>query len=289
MKKIKKKALDLMPEQDFDCLAVGVVDFKNQNYDFFELGDFNFYDLASVTKPLTLASSYFKDPKIFDESMELLLEHRGGLKAWGRLSHKGWREQLLSYDIQSSDTLYSDFSALRLQLEIEKKVGPLKEYCGYFWKGNLCNWKDVENWQDCPITGYRNGALIQGEVHDDNAFVINEFVSHAGCFSNISSLAESLISLDQQTRFVSEMKELPRSQRYVKGWDTVENPSDTLAGNGCSPLTFGHLGFTGTSVWIDPEQMKGSIILTNGTRKYWYSRAGLTTLRKELGQMIWVL
>ena len=64
-------------------------------------------------------------------------------------------------------------------------------------------------------------------------------------------------------------------------------PNDTLAGNGCSQATAGHLGFTGTSVWIDFEKEVGHIILSNATQNYWYEKAGLNQLRRTIGQLVW--
>ena len=75
--------------------------------------------------------------------------------------------------------------------------------------------------------------------------------------------------------------------RFILGFDRVTDPENTLAGKGASLNTFGHLGFTGTSFWIDLEKMKGSVILTNATQTYWYERSGLAQLRKALGSAIW--
>ena len=77
--------------------------------------------------------------------------------------------------------------------------------------------------------------------------------------------------------------------RYIQGYDHVMDPENTLAGKGCSQKTFGHLGFTGTSFWIDLEQLKAAVIFTNATQSYWYERSGLTHLRKSLGEAIWKL
>jgi CubicO group peptidase (beta-lactamase class C family) len=53
-------------------------------------------------------------------------------------------------------------------------------------------------------------------------------------------------------------------------------------------MTFGHLGFTGTSIWIDPQKKKGHVILTNATKKYYYDRQGLNDLRRQIGEAIWI-
>jgi len=75
--------------------------------------------------------------------------------------------------------------------------------------------------------------------------------------------------------------------RYLLGWDTVKDNSNTLAGIGAPQNTFGHLGFTGTSIWIDATSGWGWLLLTNGTKKYWYNRDQLNSLRKNIGQILW--
>ena len=101
---IVEKALE---DSNFNCVALGLIDFDDlsfsskfySNLDRFDEEREVYFDLASITKPMTLGLSYLAAPEIFDEEMILLLEHRSGLPAWGRLSHSSWRELLLSYKI----------------------------------------------------------------------------------------------------------------------------------------------------------------------------------------------
>jgi len=289
-----------MENQHFSCLAVGVIDFNKSKFDFFEISDKNnvsidphlFFDLASLTKPLTLSATYHLHAEIFTEDMLCLLNHRAGLPSHGRLSQSDWREHLLSFPITASETLYSDYSPLRLMLEIEKKMSKkLKDICSIYWDEDLVFWQDLKNGSLCPPTGFRRGKPIIGQVHDDKAYSIKEFTSHAGLFATVRGLGESLLNLNKQTDFVSKMKKNFNTRkdfgRFLCGWDTVADPNETLAGLGCSKNTFGHLGFTGTSVWIDTDTYRASIILTNATESYWYERSGLKLLRQSLGQMIW--
>src|SRR5690606_33057894 len=118
------------PHGPMDAMGVGVIDFKTNRYEFFEAlkneegilikeNASQYFDLASLTKPLTNSLAYFLRPEVFDEKLLLCLSHRGGLPAWGLLPRHGWKEQILSYPIQNAETLYSDFSALRVMLELE--------------------------------------------------------------------------------------------------------------------------------------------------------------------------
>ena len=301
---IQRLATKLLKGQNFDCLSVGVIDFKSSNYNCLENifdkklaeNEKNYFDLASLTKPLTLGSFCSQRPDIFSENKdwELLLNHKAGLPAWGRLKRYSWKKQIMSYEVLSSITKYSDFSALRLMLEIEKAFdSKFENVLSKFWDKETLFWKNLSHKNIYPKTGHRNGDSLRGVVHDDNAFVINEFCTHAGLFSTIGGLCRTLINLDRQFCLLEHMEKgfqkRKNGDRFVNGWDTVDinDGKESLAGKGCSRFTFGHLGFTGTSIWIDIEKKVGFIILTNATRDFWHDRIRLNNLRKEIGRYIW--
>ena len=301
MEKLCSLGINLLKDLHFDCLAVGVVDFDALKYQAFEISGKNnisknpylYFDLASLTKFLTLSSVYFMHPDLFDDKMVLLLNHQGGITSHGRLPFKTWKDQILSYPIKKSPTNYSDYSALRLQLELEKKSGTkLKELCDSFWDKDLLYWTDLSSATKSPITGIRSKKEIAGQVHDDNAFNLKECLSHAGLFATIDGLCKSLINLQKGCDFIKKWEKAflsleDTNQRFVCGCDRVINIKETLAGDGASIKTFGHLGFTGTSIWIDVEKMYGSVILTNATKNFSYCREGLRRLRMTLGSEIW--
>lgn len=299
MEKLKNLAFELMGNQHFDSIAVGVIDFKSKTFESFEMQadvfstkPYLYFDLASLTKPLTNSAVFLKTPELFDEKMMLLLNHKAGLPMGGLLSKKTWREELLAYPIIESPVLYSDYSSLRCMLEIEKKSGKkLEELCSYYFDPELLHWKKLPEDSFSPETGVRNKKIISGEVHDNNCYNIGEFISHAGLFSTVGGLCRSLLNLDRLTGMCEQVaKKLPEQKvddRFIMGFDRVMDPENTLAGKGCSKKTFGHLGFTGTSFWIDIEKQRGAVILTNATQTYWYERTGLSHLRKSLGEAIW--
>ncbi|MBC7712753.1 MAG: beta-lactamase family protein [Rhizobacter sp.] len=301
-KELIELGLDLLSRQHFDSLAVGVIDFKNSSFDSFEISATNvvserpylYFDLASLTKALTNSAVKLKQPELFDEKSNLLLNHIAGLPSGGLLSKKGWREFLLEYDIKLSPNLYSDYSSLRCMLEIEKKSGKkLKDLCSYYFDPEMTHWTTIPVNAFSPEYGIRNKHVISGEVHDNNCYNIGEFISHAGLFATVGGLCRSLINLNKQASMIDQLnigfKTHKNEDRFIMGFDHVMDPENTLAGKGATIKTFGHLGFTGTSFWIDPEQQKGAVILTNATQTYWYERSGLTTLRKTLGAAIWRL
>jgi len=290
-----------MQGQSFDTLAVAVLDFKKKSWDGFEIhqdqfiSPVHFFDLASVTKMLTIGTSYILSPDLFCQETILTSEHRAGLPAWGRLDKDTWREEVSSFPLFSSDTLYSDFSALRAMMLLEKKMNmSVYDLASRAWADGVYHWTELPASCQCPKTGTRNGRAIVGEVHDDNAFIIRDKVSHAGLFASLDGICNTVLNLDSKhqlimkvTSLISQMnKELP-SQRFVRGFDRVLDLDGTLAGKGASALSFGHLGFTGTSMWIDPDKGLGHIILSNATQNYWYAKDGLNSLRRNIGSFIW--
>ncbi|MBF0300259.1 MAG: serine hydrolase [Oligoflexia bacterium] len=317
MNELQKIIIDIMKIQHFDSIAVAVLDFSSKKFQSIEYCCKNFYigphdndllifDLASITKPLTNGVVALKYPQYFldNQQLKLLLNHRAGFPSGGRLSKRTWREDIFSYNISvtpPASTKYSDYSAIRLMLELEKCSGKsykelLSDDQGFLGGNGIYFWKDLNDSLRAKTapTGERNKKIIQGEVNDDNAFVIDEFLSHAGLFASADSLCKTLLYLNQKYNLLqvmrqefSKINEQKQSERFILGWDRVEDLSKTLAGIGASEHTFGHLGFTGTSCWIDLKKNFGQVILTNATQKYSYSRENLNLLRQEIGKYLW--
>ncbi len=119
--------------------------------------------------------------------------------------------------------------------------------------------------------------VIQGEVNDENAFVMGGVSGHAGVFSAALDLAgfgecmlrggAPILKAETVRRFTIR-QESPKPTSRALGWDTPSHPSSS--GSRFTPSSFGHLGFTGTSIWIDPKRQLSVTLLTNRT---WPSRA----------------
>ncbi len=290
----------LLPSEDFDAVGVGIIDFEKMTYEAFEAEKSPeellfraepriYFDLASLTKPLSNSLSYFLKKEQFDEKMLLCLSHRGGLPAWGLLPKLGWKEMIRSYQVKESPVLYSDFSALRVLLELEAKGINEKEICQKIWDKETIYWLDLPPWYPTLQNGYVKGKPNFREVHDPNARNVKEFCSHAGLFSTVDGLCRTLINYEKSTGMLELVKKdlSTHSHRFAFGWDRVEDPGNTLAGIGAGIFTFGHLGFTGQSIWIDPDRRRGHVILTNATKYAWYDKQGLNDLRRALGEKIW--
>ena len=129
----------------------------------------------------------------------------------------------------------------------------------------------------CP----HRGRMLQGEVHDENTALLGGVSGHAGVFGtahDLLTLATHLLHIDHglplgRPALVSadtlhtfwdrgHIAQAPGAH-HLLGWDTPSGP-DTSAGRFMSPAhTVGHLGFTGTSIWIDRQANVVAILLTN--------------------------
>jgi serine-type D-Ala-D-Ala carboxypeptidase len=114
--------------------------------------------------------------------------------------------------------------------------------------------------------------IIQGEVQDENASVLGGVAGHAGLFStaeDLTRLAHALLRgggpiLRHETIALFTRREsTPANTSRALGWDTPSTPSQS--GQYFGTRSFGHLGYTGTSLWIDPDRQLSITLLTNRT------------------------
>jgi beta-N-acetylhexosaminidase len=184
-----------------------------------------------------------------------------------------------------SKTVYSDFGAILLGFIVERRSGqPLDTFLEERVFGPLGLHETGFNplrWSDVAVAGriaptemdtvFRM-RQVRGRVHDENAFAMGGVAGHAGLFSSARDLAiVAQMLLDrgeaQGHRIVADAtvrafthRASPASTRAL-GWDTPgENSS---AGDWFSGASFGHTGFTGTSIWMDPEHDVFLVLLTN--------------------------
>lgn len=131
---------------------------------------------------------------------------------------------------------------------------------------------DVVPTEDCPWRGH----VLRGEVHDDNTYVLGGVAGHAGLFGNTRDVLQlGLHWLDAfqgrptpipalttaVARRFWTFSHLPKSSR-VLGWDGVTAGASST-GKYFHPSSRGHLGYTGTSLWIDPQKELIVTLLTN--------------------------
>ncbi|MFZ0612725.1 MAG: serine hydrolase domain-containing protein [Desulfobacterales bacterium] len=131
------------------------------------------------------------------------------------------------------------------------------------------NFADVAATEQCP---WRR-QLLEGVVHDDNAYALGGIAGHAGLFGSARAVHMLLTVLWQAFCGDSPPTVLPAGvvQTFLRRGDGgrrplgFDAPSQTASSSGryFSPATVGHLGFTGTSFWLDLRQSIGVILLTN--------------------------
>lgn len=215
-----------------------------------------------------------------------LLTHRSGLPAarnlWrGTTSPDAARTLVLSTrvkDIPGRKYEYSDLGADMLGFIIEavseqpldvflhnRIFGPLRMSNTFFRPADSLRYRVAPT----ELISQR-GYPIHGEVHDENAYALGGVAGHAGLFSTASDLAVfAQMLLDggthDGTRIFADSTVTLFTRRTAGhralGWDTADG--DYGSGKYLTPRAYGHTGFTGTSMWIDPDRKMFVILLTN--------------------------
>ncbi len=219
-----------------------------------------------------------------------LLTHSSGLTAYRRyfLDHHAPGEiikVILNEPLENppgSKTVYSDLGVILLGKIVEKLSGqPLDLFCREQIFAPL---KMSETFYNPPqellsrivpteFDSWR-GRMVHGQVHDENAFALGGVSGHAGLFSTARDLATFLNMLlnggayeggrllkpETIALFTARQNIVAGSSRAL-GWDTADGKNS--AGHLMSQRAFGHTGFTGTSVWIDPKKNMFVILLSN--------------------------
>jgi CubicO group peptidase (beta-lactamase class C family) len=215
-----------------------------------------------------------------------LLTHRSGLPPgrdlW-RSAHNPAeaREQVLATPLgcRPGDCYeYSDLGAdvlgfvvetvagQRMDKFLEKRVyEPLGMTDTYFLPPASVRWRTAPT-EITPPRGYP----LKGEVHDENAYALGGVAGHAGLFSTAADLsiyAQMLLNGGeyQGVRVIADSTVRLFTHRAAGtralGWDTCNNTGS--CGSLMGPAAFGHTGFTGTSLWLDPDRDLFVVLLTN--------------------------
>ncbi|MEK7263923.1 MAG: glycoside hydrolase family 3 N-terminal domain-containing protein [Bacteroidota bacterium] len=190
----------------------------------------------------------------------------------------------LAYSTDDS-TVYSDFGFIILGKIVEQISGKsLSAFCNenffvplgmkrtFFTPSK----KEKENCAPTEIDTLWRKKLVQGTVHDETAAMLDGIAGNAGLFSSANDLAifmQMLLNggmyrgkqyLKKETIDLFTAEQSEKSSRAL-GWDRKTTNGYSSAGNLFSANTFGHTGFTGTSVWADKERNLFVIFLTNRT------------------------
>jgi serine-type D-Ala-D-Ala carboxypeptidase len=222
-------------------------------------------------------------------TFRMLLAHSSGLPAYEKLFLRAFtREALLRQAFAvplkhdpGTYAEYSDIGFILLGVALERIAGePLDAFCGREVFGLL----KMANTVFDPPASWRHEIVptaddktfrkrtIQGEVQDENASIMGGVAGHAGLFSTATDVATFALALldggkpllqPSTVKLFTRRESSPAGTSRALGWDTPSSPSQS--GKYLSPTSFGHLGYTGTSLWIDPEQQFSVTLLTNRT------------------------
>ena len=230
-----------------------------------------------------------KDSRRDNVTIHMLLAHSSGLPAYEKLFLRTrTKEELFNAAFAvplvanpGSKAEYSDIGFIVLGVVLERIADEtISQFCQREIFGPLgmshTGFNPPSGWK-LSIAPTANDQTfrhrtIQGEVNDENASVLGGVAGHAGIFSSAENMARFANVLVQgggplvrpETLAVFTRRELaPEGTSRALGWDTLSQPSQS--GKYFSPNSYGHLGYTGTSLWIDPERKLSVTLLTNRT------------------------
>jgi len=245
--------------------------------------------VAGVVPEFLADSCGEPDARRRDVTFHMLLAHCSGLPAYEKLFLKAHaRDELLRAAFTTSLSSdpgtraeYSDIGFMVLGAALERIANEALET---FCQREIFNPLSMINTGFNPPASSRpkipptaddptfRKRIIQGEVQDENASVLGGVAGHAGLFSTAGDLTRFAHALLRGGRPVlrpetialfTRRESAPIGTSRALGWDTPSAPSQS--GKYFGPGSFGHLGYTGTSLWIDPERQLSIVLLTNRT------------------------
>jgi CubicO group peptidase (beta-lactamase class C family) len=224
-------------------------------------------------------------------TVRMLLDHTSGLKSYVPFYVKARRSRSRSIDLLYAQPLvrapgdsaeYSDLNALFLGLVVEKVSGvPLDQLARREVFAPLgmtqTMYKPPSSLKRRIVpSGLWRGRPVPGDLNDQNAVAMGGVAGHAGVFSSGMDLARyaqvwlrsgagpkgQWVSPETMRRFLVKG---PRTGSRLLGWDTPEAKPDepSVFGSLISEATYGHTGFTGTELWVDPARDLFLVFLTN--------------------------
>jgi len=247
--------------------------------------------LVALDAPVTRYVPSFAGGGHDQVTLRLLLAHASGLPAWRPLYREATDRAGVFALVDSTplDTVpgtrftYSDLGAILLTRVLESVYhGRLDSVLaarvflplGMLNTGYLPPASWLHRIAPTELDPWRN-RMIRGEVHDENAARMDGVSGHAGLFSTAPDLllfgdwllraaGTTADPLPVSPRTVAEflaIQRIPAGSSRALGWDTPSPGSS--AGQELTPTSFGHTGFTGTSIWIDPARDLVLVLLTN--------------------------
>jgi CubicO group peptidase (beta-lactamase class C family) len=230
-----------------------------------------------------------EDPHRDEVTLRMLLAHSSGLPAYEKLFLRArTRDELLAAAFSTrlandpgAHAEYSDIGFIVLGVALERLADETldrfsqREIFGPLALTHTTFRPAPELRPAIPPTAddqtFRH-RIIQGEVQDENASVLGGVAGHAGLFATAHDLATfahtllqggSPILRPETIALFTARESSPEGTSRALGWDTPSAPSQS--GRYFSSRAYGHLGYTGTSLWIDPDRGLSITLLTNRT------------------------
>ena len=193
------------------------------------------------------------------------------------------RAFVLQREWRPGPPVYSDINFIMLGLVLERLAGctirAMDPGEGFAF---FADPQSAAATEDCT---WRRRVLC-GEVHDDNCSAL-QGAGHAGLFGTADSLldfAEALLARGAAGDSSVALMRTPLSATRTHGWERAH--AGWSGGDGCSPGTIGHTGFTGTGLWIDFDRGRAWTLLTNRIHPTRHSDSGIVALRRAVGDAV---
>lgn len=278
----------LQREMWFDLASLTKVIFTTQRI--LELVDERLLDLdASLSHYMPDLRQYDSHAKERMLTLRQCLAHETHLPAVEPIYTIGQDpERLKAYVLQrdwpAGPQVYSDINFILLGILIERVTGRMLS------EQDLPQGLSFTPPRDASVATefchWRNRVLV-GEVHDENAFALGGASGHAGLFGTVDGVldyAHHLMNGGGLRGDTLQNLAARQSDTRVIGWEVAHK--NWHGGEGHSETTIGHLGFTGTGLWIDFEEGLAWTLLTNRVHPSRHTDTGIMALRRETGTRI---
>ena len=225
------------------------------------------------------------------QTIRALLSHTSGLSAWAPLYlYPAPRNTLIQRVLQEGGfwtgqrkIVYSDLGFIVLGAVVERLRGQRLDELAQ--RRSDLRFNPTGPTVATETDPWRSKTL-QGEVHDENAFALGGVSGHAGAFGTLAAVTGLVQRYLNETLLPPDVLRSARQEvaadgevRRGLGWQLAAPGS--FGGNLCSPEGYGHTGFTGTSVWIEPERGYAAVLLTNRVHPSRHGTAnGIVALRR---------
>ncbi|HET8726234.1 MAG TPA: serine hydrolase domain-containing protein [Alphaproteobacteria bacterium] len=218
-----------------------------------------------------------------------LLTHQTGLIAvepiytWGS-DPETLRALILQRDWPVGAPVYSDINFMLLGILLERLRD--RALIDFDLPDGLTFRPDFSRCAATEHCGWR-GRMIEGEVHDENAYALGGVAGHAGLFGTLDGVLDFAQALMAGAVLKPATLIAMRTSRFgdrILGWQ-AKHPGWS-GGSLCSDETIGHTGFTGTGLWLDFGRGVAWALLTNRVHPSRHVETGIMDLRRAVGNLI---